>query len=582
MPLPPFASYVTLIHYGRYSSPKQAKGVSEQRQIDKADAWAAANNVTFTDRLLDQGLSGYSGRHRTEGSFGTLLQQAKDGAITTPALLVLVEGDRAGREDVDVQLESLVLGLLRSGVDLLVVDSNLHLNLERWRSDLGAQIQLQAILHGANQYSRRISERLLDAHERGRQKMLKGQPVRLGWAPHWLEWNGTAWCFNGREQTIIRLLDLAHQHGSAIVAQTLNAEGHHTAKGRSWTPGTVEHVISSPAVAGGRPAKRRDADQIAWGYFPELISRERWEALKLRRRRRDPKSGAGGDQRSMIYIGQGITTCVCGGAAGQRMVSFVDRNGDKQQRRYVRCRRCKTGQCDHPAVRLDELTAHLLTRLKRSDLALLFPQQQDSQAAALRSTINGLRQQLEQHQAMAAAAEQQIARLLASDPESVPIVARQVRIAEQQAKATETELRAAQGELQQLQSSDGEQLCQELQDRVKALLGVFADGADTADDRRGLNQLLRRLDLAVTIDGKGQRIGLRVADGEIDWQPLLPGLDLAGLKAGMVETVNVSFDVDDETLELLQRLPRTESGYLELGEALKGTLDADGESLVDA
>jgi DNA invertase Pin-like site-specific DNA recombinase len=183
--LPGFSDYATVIHYGRYSSAKQAAGTSEERQLDKADQWAAREGVVFTDRLIDRGKSGFHGKHRTEGDFGTLLQQVKDSIVPTPALLVLVEGDRAGREDVDVQLESLVLGLLRGGVDLFVVDAGLHLNLERWRVDLGAQIQLQAILHGANQYSRRLSARMQDAHARGRRGCPAGMGALLDRSSQW-------------------------------------------------------------------------------------------------------------------------------------------------------------------------------------------------------------------------------------------------------------------------------------------------------------------------------------------------------------------------------------------------------------
>ncbi len=85
--LPAFADYANVIHYGRFSSLKQAAGTSEERQLDKADQWAAREGVVFTDRLIDRGKSGYHGKHRTEGDFGTLLQLVTDRLLPTPALV---------------------------------------------------------------------------------------------------------------------------------------------------------------------------------------------------------------------------------------------------------------------------------------------------------------------------------------------------------------------------------------------------------------------------------------------------------------------------------------------------------------
>lgn len=537
--LPAFTDYAAVIHYGRYSSRLQKDGTSEERQIDKVDRWAASVGVTFTDRLIDRAASGFHGVHRKAGDFGTLLKQAKEGAIPTPALVVLAEGDRAGREDVDVQLESLVLGLLRGGVDLFVVDSGLHLNLEKWRADLGAQIQLQAILHGANQYSRRLSERMLDAHQRGREKVARGEIVRPGWAPSWIRLVSGQWQFNSYAATVRRMLELLHHHGYNATAKQLNAEGHRPPRGKAWTQGAVCNLAKSEAIAGGRVTLRRDPSSVVWGYFPALLERAEWQALLARIASRDGSSSHGGNQQNLTFIGQGLTVCHdCGRPVGARVASYLDRKtGKRHQRRYVRCRGRGDGTCTAPALRLDDVQPHLLSRLGLGDLARLFPQQQESELATLQSQVAALQQQIEQQQAIAANGQQQISVLLASAPDAVPAVAQAVATAKQQAELLEQQLHQFRQRMKALESDAARQLGEQVVDSAIALLQLFHREEDTADERRTLNRLLRELDIRITVDAHGERVGLAVGDGETVWEPLAGSARRLALADGIVAPV---------------------------------------------
>jgi hypothetical protein len=549
--LPAFSDYRSLIHYGRFSSPQQAAGVSEERQADRVDEWTSAHGLAITSRVVDRGLSGFHGRHRTQGGFGAILQAAEAGAIERPALLLLAEGDRAGREDTDVQLQSLVLGLLRNGIDLLVVDSGLHLNLERFNTDLGAQIQLLAMLHGANSYSRRLSARMLDAHQRGREKITAGEPARIGWRPHWIDWVDGKWQLNHHAATVRRLLELAEADGAALIASTLNREGHVTANGRRWTPGTVQHILASPAVCGGRPTRRREEDAIAWGYWPAVITREEWEALRVRRENRRPGTRqGGGDQRSLLYIGQMITTCAsCGRAVGQRFNCFTAADGTRQTRRYVRCRGARIGACDQPSLPLPIVTAAILTRLQGGQLAGLFPAQAAGRMAELQGAIESARRMAEQQQAMAAAGERQIGKLLADGgADAVGVIARQVAAAERAARDAERRMLGLQGELAAAAREDQQQAAGELQGKVRELLAAFARGEDTPEQRRAVNGLLRRLDVRITVDAAGERMALAVGDGEPVWQPLAPRLAAAALGQGLAGVAYLRRQEDAEGL----------------------------------
>lgn len=540
--LPAFSDYVTVIHYGRYSSARQAKGTSEERQLDKADQWAAREGVVFTDRLMDRGKSGFHGKHRTEGDFGTLLEQVKAKVVTTPALVVLVEGDRAGREDVDVQLESLVLGLLRGSVDLFVVDAGLHLNLERWRVDLGAQIQLQAILHGANQYSRRLSARMQDAHARGRQKIAAGEVARPGWAPSWIDLRNGQWELNSYATTIRRMLDLLQDQGYNATAKRLTDEGHRPPRGKKWTQGSVRSLAQSEAIAGGRVTHRRDPSSAVWDYFPALMSRLEWQALLARIAARDGAPAHGGNQQNINFIGQGVAHCAaCGRPAGGRVCSYRQRStGQRIQQRYVRCRGRGDGTCDAPALPLRTVHAHLLTRLSLVHLGQLFPQAQESEIGALQSKIHATQQRLEEQRAVVSNGQQHISTLLATAPDAVPVIAQAVAGAKQKVEALELELHQARAALRSLESDARRQLGREVAAAASEMLKTFWREEDTVEHRRQLNQLMRKLDVRISVDAKNQQIGLSVGDGDVEWESLSPRARLQALKEGFVNPHSVS------------------------------------------
>lgn len=539
--LPAFADYANVIHYGRFSSLKQAAGTSEERQLDKADQWAAREGVVFTDRLIDRGKSGYHGKHRTEGDFGTLLQLVKDRLLPTPALVVLVEGDRAGREDVDVQLESLVLGLLRGAVDIYVVDAGLHLNLERWRQDLGAQIQLQAILHGANQYSRRLSARMQDAHARGRRKIAAGEVVRPGWAPSWIDLRNGRWELNGYASTIQRLLELLHEQGYNATAQRLTEEGHRPPRGKMWTAGSVRSLVQSEAIAGGRVTLRRDPASVVWDYFPALLPRLEWQALLARIAARDGSPSHGGNQQNINFIGQGVACCTaCGRPAGGRVCSYQQRStGVRIQQRYVRCRGRGDGTCDAPAMPLRVVHANLLTRLSLAHLGQLFPQSQESELGVLQSKIAAIKQRLEEQRAVVDNGQQQISALLATAPDAVPVVAQAVTEAKQKVESLELELLQARTAVRALESDALRQLGRDAAAAAAEMLKTFAREEDTPAQRRQINQLLRKLDAKISIDAHQKLIGLSLAGGPIDWQPLAPIARTKALKQGFVQPWSV-------------------------------------------
>jgi DNA invertase Pin-like site-specific DNA recombinase len=69
-----------LYSYVRWSSDRQSKGTSLERQTAKAKEFAHSHNLELVE-LLDAGLSAYRGKNTTQGALGGFIQAVESGAI---------------------------------------------------------------------------------------------------------------------------------------------------------------------------------------------------------------------------------------------------------------------------------------------------------------------------------------------------------------------------------------------------------------------------------------------------------------------------------------------------------------------
>jgi hypothetical protein len=246
----------------------------------------------------------------------------------------------------------------------------------------------------------------------------------------------------------------------------------------------------------------------------------------------------------------------------------------KQKTYWLHCKSRKNGNgCNQPGVRLKEAQAGLLTRLNAETFLSMFEEQQGGQkqnALALAITRQASAQGVVD-QIAAGIAAGELAMAAEADAAVLGVLARRQAQQEQKFADAKAALMAAQGELQQLQTMPGARvIAVEAQQQIRDLLKTFAGDQDSVEDRRAVQHHLGRIGLRVHVDGDERQLGLQVGDGAIDWQPLVPALDMAALGRGMAGTVTATFDADDETLELLDRLPKTAEGLIDLGAALGG------------
>lgn len=150
--------------YARFSSAPQARGDSLRRQVENAEAYAAAHGLTLDTQLRDEGISAYVGTHRRKGALAGFVQKAKAGLIPEGSRLLIDSFDRFSREE-PTEAVGLLLDLTRLGVVVIFVSSGKVFGKQSSETDL-----IWAVFESGR--SRRESEekgrKVADARRTGR------------------------------------------------------------------------------------------------------------------------------------------------------------------------------------------------------------------------------------------------------------------------------------------------------------------------------------------------------------------------------------------------------------------------------
>lgn len=175
--------------YIRFSTGKQQKGSSLERQQAMLDRWAG-DNPTFTlNRELsfkDLGISGRSGKHLKSG-FGKLLEAIEQGAIGVGDVVLVEAIDRAGRMEPGIMSEILIK-ILNAGVSLVTLDDSQMYTQESLRG--GSFYILVGKVQAAFNYSESLSVRMKSSYKSRNALALAGITPKRN-TPAWLESDGT-------------------------------------------------------------------------------------------------------------------------------------------------------------------------------------------------------------------------------------------------------------------------------------------------------------------------------------------------------------------------------------------------------
>src|ERR1051326_8336039 len=175
----------TLHSFLRVSTPEQALGTGDKRQIEKGRKWAAENGWDFGEVFRAE-TRAFRGKHRRIGGLKIFLDMVQAGKISRQDGLWVENFDRLNREPTFDAL-GFFRDIIETGITLVVrgqpyTREILRLNKGLWHEIVGE-------CNRANEESERKSEAVLASYEIRRQIALtRKTPITGRNCPGWLEY----------------------------------------------------------------------------------------------------------------------------------------------------------------------------------------------------------------------------------------------------------------------------------------------------------------------------------------------------------------------------------------------------------
>jgi DNA invertase Pin-like site-specific DNA recombinase len=283
-----------VISYARFSSRKQAKGLSLARQIASAEAWCKENGHTLEseDRYKDEGRSAFSGDNASAGALGVIQRKLLAGEIERGTILIVEALDRVTRLPLSKAF-NLMMNLVHNGLVIVTLSDEKVWN-EETMNDLGSFMMSIVTLYRGHQESEYKSKRLRKTFNMHRKE---GSQEAFGSAPGWLKREGKKlpWTVDEPKAEIVRrVFELsAAGFGSKLIAKKANDEDwpvvtRNALPGAKWHAQMPGQLLRNRAVLGELQHRIRTHEAHAqhWqgfivgepikDYYPRIVSDDLW------------------------------------------------------------------------------------------------------------------------------------------------------------------------------------------------------------------------------------------------------------------------------------------------------------------
>ncbi|WP_417831915.1 recombinase family protein [Terasakiella sp.] len=341
--------------YTRFSSAKQSKGMSVERQQTLVDEWCQRHDLTLKDKTFeDLGVSGFKGDHVKHGALGVFIQSVRDGVIKTPCALLIEDIDRLSRQSVDEALY-LFQDIVRLGVEIHVIRDNQIYSAETIKENWTKLIITLAGMARAHSESKAKSDRTKAAvAKRHRDKDAYSSST----LPAWLKKQDGTVIVDLEKGRIVRRVFELYLSGVGVrrIAKQFIEEGV-PAFGKSgvWQAPYLYQVIKSPKVIG--TLTNMDGTDIE-GFYPAAVDKKIW--LRAQDQRSvNVKARGESNKRESPNLFTGLNVCGC---CGSSMRYDFSRNREGRTYSYLGCSRAllKDGTCDNYRHRYEPLEFFIL------------------------------------------------------------------------------------------------------------------------------------------------------------------------------------------------------------------------------
>lgn len=357
--------------YVRFSTKRQGKGDSLQRQLDRSRQYAAEHDLDLQEKSFeDLGVSAFDRSNVTKGALAAFIQAAESGVIERGSYLLVENLDRLSRADL-VDGISLLDRLVKLGVRVVTLIDGKVLDEESIKDPMSLFWAVMVFIR-ANEESATKSDRVKKAHQRKRDSQ---SPFAFGQGPGWLRPNEakSGWeVIPEKAASVVKVFELcARGVGSTAIARLANREG--------WpVPGTADdwhktlphklihnrRVLGEfePMVKDGK--ERRSTGECWQNYYPAVVSPELFAAAQAaaERRRMLPK------RRDCGYhnVFQGLLRCGhCGATLARKRKAGAKTEKSRNSAGYAlfACVDRERGRTECPNWNARELETRLLPPL---------------------------------------------------------------------------------------------------------------------------------------------------------------------------------------------------------------------------
>ncbi|MDF3872704.1 recombinase family protein [Pseudomonas putida] len=327
------------IPYIRFSSARQTKGTSTERQQQMVTQWLK-DHPDYTESPLtyeDLGKSGYHGEHLKDTSgFAKLLQAVEAGSIKAGDVVLVEAIDRAGRLSPMLMLKRVIIPIIEAGVSIITLDDKV--TYDESSVEGGHLFLLVAKIQAAHSYSKALSERTKASYAIRREQAKATGKVKRH-TPIWLTSEGEV-----IEHIAVHVRQAFELYvsgvGKTAIANRLRASG--VAELATCSGPTVEAWLRNQAVVGCWEYGKDNSDvqsEIIRGVYPAVVSDE----LFLQAQQRKKAVATKPRERTSKHFLVGLVKC---GACGSNYV-IHHKDGKPNNMRCVRHHRLKSAGCSN-------------------------------------------------------------------------------------------------------------------------------------------------------------------------------------------------------------------------------------------
>lgn len=357
--------------YIRFSSGKQAKGNSTDRQLEIAPRIAREKGWELDENLsiADPSLSAY---HKAnlgpKGKLGAVLLGVQTNKIPKGSVMIVEALDRLTRAQLD-EAYDLFRDLLRAGLEIYVDKGSRHYTKDSLKSPIDLLIAIVE-LNAANEFSAKLADRVGKAWRKKRDDLAASGKRLTQRTVGWID--AQTWKpISERVRIVKRIFKLYDEgHGISTIVRQFNREKvptwgdkRHNKQG-DWNSSYVSQLLHSRAVIGefqphvcqsaesGSYYRRSKAGEPIANYYPAIVDRDLF--FRVQGKLGNSKKTAKTDRIGNLF--SGVAYCGCGAK-----MYLVNSNKAGKPRKYYTCwGKLKGLGCNAPSIRYEPVEAFFL------------------------------------------------------------------------------------------------------------------------------------------------------------------------------------------------------------------------------